>query len=229
MRVHTKVVLDMNTLAVLEDHWEWYEGPVAECKGDQTAKAAEQQQAAFSAQLAATFQKQFGAQSDILKFLTGALKPQIENPQGYSDQALTAMRTSANENIAGSYDNAQRALQNQQFALGGRDLPSGVAEMQTGALKQAEAGDQAAAQNTITLNNENQKQANYWNAIGALSGNASQYNPLGYAGASTGAGNAVSGLSQAFTASNQSQLLGALGGIAGGAGSAFGGWLSKKP
>lgn len=228
MRVNTKVVIDMVTGEVLEHAWYEYSGPVAECKGDSTAQAAEQQQAAFSAQLANVFQKQFAQQSDVLNFLKGALEPQITNPTGYSDQALAAMRTSATQNISSQYDNAQRALQNQNFINGSRDLPSGVQDMQMGALKQGEASDTASAQNTITLNNENLKQSNYWNAIGALSGGvASQYNPLGYAGASTGAANSVAGLSEAYKNSQSSQLLGALGGVAGGAGAAFGGWLGK--
>lgn len=222
MRITTRYEINMVTGEVLGHEWYVYDGPVAECKGDQTAQAAEQQQAAFSAQMAATFNKQYAAQSEVLNFLKGALEPQITNPTGYGTDAMAAMRTSANENISGSYDNAQKAIQNMQFVNGGRDLPSGVNQMQLGGLKMAEAGDQAGAQNTITLNNENLKQSNYWNAMNVLSGNvASQFNPLGYAGASTGAANTVTGLSQAYNASKQSQLMGVLGGAAGGAASAL--------
>lgn len=193
--------------------------------GDSTAKAAEQSQANFSNTLQQIFTKQYGQQSAILNFLTNKLEPQIENPQGYSDTALNSMRTSATDQIATQYQNAQKALQNQQFENGGENLPSGVNEMQTGALRMGQASDTAAAQNQITQQNEQLKEQNYWNAVDALSGNASQYNPQSYAGASTSAGNSVAGLSQAYTASNQSQLLGALGGIAGGAGSALAGYF----
>jgi hypothetical protein len=189
--------------------------------GDSTAKAAENQSMQFQSQLMATFNKQFAAQSDILNFLKGTLEPQITNPQGYGADALAAMRTSATENISGQYDNAQKSLQNQQFALGGRDLPSGVAEMQMGALKQGQASDTSAAQNNITLNDANLKNSNYWNSVNALNGVAAEQNPLGYAGASTSAGNSVANLSQAFQASKQSQLMGVLGGAVGGAASAL--------
>ncbi len=65
--------------------------------------------------------------------------------------------------------------------------------------------------------------------MGVLSGNiVNSQNPLGYAGAATSGSNAVAGLSQAVTASNQSQLLGALGGIAGGVGTALSGPLGSK-
>lgn len=193
-------------------------------KGDQIAKQAEVQQMQFQGQLMQIFQQQFGQQSDMLNFLKTNLEPQITKPTGYSDEAKAAMRASATDNISGQYDNATKALQNVQFARGGRDLPSGVDEMQAGALKGAQAKDTADALNTITLNDENLKQNNYWNAMNVLSGNvASQYNPLGYSSSATNAGNSVAGLSQAYTASKQSQLLGALGGIAGGVGTALAG------
>jgi hypothetical protein len=58
--------------------------------------------------------------------------------------------------------------------------------------------------------------------VNALNGVAAEENPLGYASASSTAGGTVAGLSQAVTASNQSQLLGALGGIVGGAAGGLG-------
>src|SRR5258708_2676650 len=68
----------------------WYndDAPVARLKGDSTAKAAEQQQAAFNAQLMSIFQQQFGRQSAIFDYLKGKMQPMIDNPTGYSDEAL---------------------------------------------------------------------------------------------------------------------------------------------
>jgi hypothetical protein len=101
--------------------------------------------------------------------------------------------------------------------------------MQIGALKGAQASDTAGALNTIELNDENLKENNYWNAMNVLSGNvASQYNPLGYSSSVNGAADATANLGQAYNASKQSQLLGALGGIAGGAGAALGGYFGRK-
>lgn len=201
-----------------------YDDTVALCKGDDVAKKQEADQAAFNTQLMASYQTQFSKQGAILDFLKGKLQPMIDHPTGYTPEALAAMRTSASDNLSTSYDNANKALQNRQFAAGGRDLPSGVNAQISGSLAQAEASDKAAAQNTVTLNDENLKESNYWNAMNVLSGNvAGQYNPIGYANSVSSGSNAVAGLSQAVTASNQSQLLGALGGIAGGVGSAFAG------
>lgn len=216
MKVITKAVLDMETL-----RWEYVEAHdedcrPALCKGDDTAKAAEKQQMQFNQQLMGIFSKQFERQMEIFNFLKGKLEPMIDHPTGFGEDALAAMRTSATENITAQSDNAQRALQNQQFALGGRDLPSGVNEMQFGALKAMEAGKIADSQNQITLANEQLKQQNYWNAMNALNGQEAMLNPLGYANAATQGSNAVANLSQAVTASQQSGLMGMLGGAVGG-------------
>jgi len=229
MRVTTRLTIDMSTGEVLEHEWFDYAGPVALCKGDNTLKQSEQMQFQFQQQLMDVFQKQYGEQSEVLKFLKGKLEPQLDHPTGYSDSAKAAMRAQAVDTISNQYDNAQKAVQGIQFARGGRDLPSGVDAMQIGALKGAQASDTAGALNTVELNDENLKQSNYWNAMNVLSGNvASQYNPLGYAGQTTSAADATANLGQAYNASKQSQLLGALGGIAGGAGAALGGYFASK-
>jgi len=72
-----------------------------------------------------------------------------------------------------------------------------------------EAERQAAAQNDITLANENQRQQNFWRAIGTLSGNNAARNPLGYASAANGGAGAEAALSNANTEANQSGLGGA--------------------
>lgn len=229
MRITTRRTIDIVTGAVLAHEFFEYSGTVALCKGDKTLKASEQLQLQFQTQLMDIFKKQYGDQSEVLKFLRGKLEPMIDHPTGYSDSAKAAMRAEAVDQISAQYDNAQKAIQNIQFTRGGRDLPSGVDAMQIGALKGSQASDTAAALNTIELNDENLKESNYWNAFNVLSGNvASQYNPLGYASETSGAANSVANVGQAYNASRQSQLLGALGGIAGGVGTALGGYFGKK-
>jgi hypothetical protein len=229
---YTKIVGSWADLVVVT-HTEGFEDdrPVALCKGDDTAKATEQlqqqnaqQQMAFNQQLMTLFQQQFGKQNAVMDYLNGKMKPIVDaGGKGFSDDALAAMRTSATDKLSGAYANAQRTLQTREFANGSRDLPSGVNAQLDAALLDSESADKAGAQNNITLANENQKQANYWNAVNVLNGQAAQLDPLGYAGAATnaansatGAGNSVANLSNAVTASNQSQLMGVLGGVAGG-------------
>src|SRR5438105_998688 len=76
---------------------------------------------------------------------------------------------------------------------------------------------QAAAQLGITQQNEALKQANYWNSINVLSGQAATANPLGYANSATSGSGAVADLSKAVTAANGPTLGAVLGGVAGGA------------
>lgn len=193
-------------------------------KGDDTLKAQEQAQAAFTNTLMQSYQQQFGRQSQILDFLTKQMEPMIQNPQGFSPQALTAMRTGASDTNAMQFKNASQALNTQLTARGGAtDLPSGVDAQLRAGMAEAGAQNEAEAQNQITLQNEQLKQQNYWNAVNALSGNAAQFNPTGYANSATSGSQAVGDLGTAYKNSQSSQLLGALGGIAGGVAS---GWAS---
>src|SRR5437667_7334020 len=207
MFISTKNMTDEQFLEFVLTH------PVSGAKGDDTAKQAEQQQAAFNSQLMSVFNQKFTHQSQLLKYLQGKLQRMIDNPTGYSPTELAAMTTGTTDKLSTAYQNAQRALNNQQLQKnGGSDLPSGTQEQLDAALLQAEASDKANAQNTITLNDENLKQSNYWNALNVLNGQtAQQYNPLGYASAANEGGNTVANLSQAVTASQQSGLMGMLG------------------
>src|SRR6266700_4381114 len=223
MRIYTRVVFDSEWNRI-EAECEFYEydGPIALCKGDSTAKAAEQQQAAFNAQLMTIFQSQFAKQNSILDYITPKMQSIIDNPSGYSPEALAAMRANSIDNLSNQYQSAQKALNAKELSGGGAELPSGVNAQLDEALFNAEASDKAGAENNITLSNEQLKQANYWNALSVLSGNAAQINPLGYASAATTGGNTVANLSQAYTASQGPGLMGLLGGVIGGAASVFG-------
>lgn len=170
------------------------------CGGDKTVKESEKlqlenqkQQLDFNKQLMGIFEKQYADQKGVLDYLKAKVQPMIDNPQGHSPEALAAMRTSATDTLSGNYQNAERALQAKRFAMGGRDLPSGVDDQLQAALFQSEAADKANAQNSITVQDENLKQANMWNAINVLSGVGAQFNPQSYAGAATGASGAATG------------------------------------
>jgi hypothetical protein len=219
-----------NRYGAVAQWFEWYSGPVAECKGDQNLKQSEMislqnqsQQLEFSKQLMKVFDKQYADQKEVLDYLKAKAQPMIDNPTGYSEKALAAMRTSATDNLSASYQNAQKALQADRFAGGGRDLPSGADAQLNAALLQSEATDKANAQNGITIQDENLKQANYWNAIGSLTGVSQMINPQSYAGASTGAsgasssaGEATANIGTAYKQSQNSGIMGMLGGLAGG-------------
>lgn len=221
MRITTKLTIDMNTGAMLDHQFYEYAGPVALCKGDSTLRSQEKSQAAFTGTLMSTFKTQFANQSGILNFLSGKLQPMINNPQGYSPEALAAMRTGATETGATQFGNAQKALQESEAARGGNGLPSGVDAQLTAQNANSAAAQESQAQEGITLQNEQQKQNNFWNATNALNGVAAEENPIGYAGQSTAGSQAVGDLGTAYKNSQSSQLLGALGGLAGGAAGAL--------
>jgi hypothetical protein len=213
-----------------------YEGPLDLQKGDSTAKAAEKQQLAFNTQLMSIFSQQFGQQSKIFDYLKGKLQPMIDNPTGLSAEGLAAARTANTDQFSTAYQNAQRALNAKMAASGESQLPSGVGEQLNEALLNAEAADKATGQNQITMQNEQLKQQNYWNAVNGLTGQQAQLNPLGYASSATSGSGAVANLSQAVTASNGPTFGAILGGVAGGAlqgagaaggfGKLFGCWLA---
>ena len=192
-------------------------------KGDQTAKASEVASAAFQNTLTQAFKTQFAKQQGVLDFLNGKLTASVNNPQGLSPTAKAALDTGAIEGVGGQYQNALKTEQAQTAARGGSDLPSGVEAQIQGQLSGAAAGETSSELRNNALVDEQLKQQNYWNSVNGLNGVSAQINPLGYSGEANSAGNTTAGLSQAFTASNQSQLLGALGGIVGGG---LSGWAS---
>jgi hypothetical protein len=197
-------------------------------KGDKTLKAQEQAQANFTNTLMASYKTQFAKQGAILDFLTSKMKPMIDNPTGYSPAALTAMRTQATEGTAKSYSQAEQALHEAEATRGGNGLPSGVDAQLEAENARAGAAQNATSQQDITLANENLRQANYWNAVNSLGGTGAQFNPTGYANSANSGTEATSNIGTAYKNSQSSQLLGALGGIAGGVGSAVGGYFTGK-
>jgi hypothetical protein len=231
MRVITRAILDIESLQWLETDSQEYEGAVAFCKGDKIAKKAEQQQLDFQTQLSKIFTQQYGDQKAQLDYLNGQLKPLVENPTGFTPAQLAAQRTSASDTDTATFQQAQDALNNQTSQASGGSKLVGVAGANVQAkaeLLNAAAQKSASDQNAITTQDALLAQQNKWNAVNVLSGNAAQMNPLGYASATTGAGSSVAGLSQAYTQSNQSQILGALGGIAGGGGTALAGYFGAN-
>lgn len=227
MVIYTHIVLDSETGRLISRRGYSWTGPVALCKGDSTAKQAEKDQLNFNEQLMNLFTQQYGTQQAQLKYLQSKMQPIIDaGGQGMSPEALAAARTTATDTTSQEYQNAQAAL-NQQ--LGGNSKLANVAGATTeadAALLNSEAGQKAKAQEDITMQNEQLKQQNYWNAINALNGVSAQENPLGYAGEATSGGNTVAGLSQAYKASQHSQWMDLAGAALGGAGSVLGGAAS---
>jgi hypothetical protein len=204
-----------------------WEGPWALCGGggtpDPEAEAEEAETVTFDQSLMNIFQQQYSTQQQQLAYLQGKMEPIINaGGQGYTSDQLASMRTAATDVNSEQFQGAQQALNNTIAANSGGSKLTGVAgsTIQANAeLNAAEAQTQAQAQETITSQNAQLQQSNYWNAINALNGVAAQENPLGYASASNQAGSTVADLTNAnanYIKSTQSPLMGALGGIIGG-------------
>lgn len=189
-------------------------------KGDDEIKAQERMQLGFNNQLKSIFATQFGQQSGILNFLNQKLTGQVANPTGLSPTAEAAMRTSATEQAARDFAHAQTATQAGEAARGGSTLPSGVDAQLRAENANAAAAENTTAQTGITMEDQQLKQQNYWNAVSGLSGVAGQENPNAYAGEFNSGSGTVGSLGGAYQSTQQSPVLGVLGGIAGGAATA---------
>jgi len=216
MKIYSRIVFDIETLAVLEADSYEYTGPIAECKGDNTASAEEQSQADFSKQLQTAFQTNNAAQQNQLNFLNAKMQSAINNPQGYSAQTLASMRAQANDQVAAQDQNVTRAVNNSQAVRGGAEaLPSGVSSQINAAIQSQAAQAGNAAQQGITENNANLENNNYWNAVKGEEGVAGMENPEGMAGEDNQAASTISGLSNAVTQSQGPSVDSILGGVIG--------------
>lgn len=233
MRVTTKIVFDIAG-NVLEHEWHEYDGPVSECKGaTDSEKSTAQSQTDFMNQLMGNYATQFGNQSAILKSISDSVTPTLlagPNQFGYSKQQEGALRTQASEGTAGTYKMAKQATGESLAAVGGGNvfLPSGVKAGLTAQNANAAAALESNQQLGITNQGYELGRQNYGNAIGALSNVASQYSPLGYAGAGTNAGQAAFGseseIQKADAAASPWATIGGL--LGGGASSFLGGYGS---
>lgn len=179
-----------------------------------------QSQINFDKTLQGLFQQQFAQQKGVLDYLQNTAKPIVERSlagQGFTPEALTAMRTSATDDLSQQYQNAQAALNQTLKTSGDANVPSGVTVGANASLLNQEAIAKAGAQRDITVQNAGFANSNLWNAMSVLSGNAAQINPLGYASSATGGSGAVAGLGEsqgalqnAITNANNSSFFGKL-------------------
>lgn len=168
-------------------------------------------------------QQQFGESSGIFQYLNKSFQSAITNPRGFSPEALNAMRTSANDQVATNFQNAEKSVQ-ERFAIHGTpEVQSGVESQVGGELAARAAEAQTGAQNDITLANEKEKiDQQKFATQGALSLYGAT-NPDSTANAETGVSNSVANNQKVgFEDSMGNSLLGAISGLAGSVTSAAG-------
>lgn len=204
-------------------------GQVALCKGaDASQNNLNASQTQFYNTLSNDYGTQFANQSNILSSLNNALSPTVAagpNQFGYSTAQTNALNSTAIQGTAQAYNNAQKSLQNQQAAQGGGNmqLPSGVAAQNNATLASSGANQESSQLLGIQNAGYAQGNTNYNNAVSALGGVASQYNPTGYAGSANSAGSSAASEANTIQQENQaSSPLSILGGVLGGIGSIAG-------
>ena len=143
---------------------------------------------------------------------------------GYTPQELTDLNTMAAEGTAGYYQQAQRALAQNEATLGGGtsniNMTAGASADARARLAAAAAGQSAQQRLQIQQQGYDIGRQQYGEAISGEEALAAGWNPNQFAGSATGAGQTAS--AQANQIAEQQQqawgsVLGALGGIAGSA------------
>jgi hypothetical protein len=140
----------------------------------------------LAATMAANYNQQFGAQSEILKSLTGQLTPIANlgpNQQGFSPEELAAMNTQAINVSGAATRNAQQATAGVLAGRGGggtSGIVSGIDAQIRGSIASAGAQQLAGAQNEITQRNYQAGRENFWAATHGEHALAGLYNPTEY-------------------------------------------------
>lgn len=232
MRIFTKIRLQWNgqqyVTDMAESEWFEYSGPVEECKG---ASAAENAAQANSANLFQALQQDltttFGQQQGILNNLNQGWSPIFQagpSQYGFTPAEDSNLRTQADTGVANNYQQAKQATGEAISSVGGGNvfLPSGSTTQIEANNANAAAGQRSAENLGITQAGYATGRQNFLSAANALSGVASQENPLGYAGTANSANsNAFNEASQINKENQAASPWGALGGILGGVAGSF--------
>lgn len=238
MRIHTKLDYIWSGTEYVLIHSEGFDCPengLALCKGASSSEnAINQQQQAFQTTLQNDYGQQFANQSNILSSLNNSLAPTVAagpNQFGYSTGQTNSLNSTAIQGAASANKQAQQQVQNQQAIAGGGNefLPSGVNAQVNASVASNSANN--LSNNLLNIQNAGYQQGNqnYNNAIAGMGGVAGQYNPLGYASGTTGAGSAAFGGASTIQQQNAAASpWGAIGGLVGGLGGAFLGPLGSS-
>lgn len=179
-----------------------------------------QQQAQMFSTLQSNYNQMFSGQQAILNSLNSSVTPVLQagiNQYGFSKPEDAALRTQSDEATAAGYQKVKQATGEALSGIGGGNsfLPSGVeAGINANAATQF-AAQQANQQLGITQAGYAQGRQNYLTAANVLSDVSKQMDPLGYAGASTTAGNSAFGSANTINQQNlaaQQAMFGAIGG-----------------
>lgn len=173
---------------------------------------------------------QYANQQDIYGQVNSVLSPVLsKGPQqeGFSAGETENMNAQAVEGTAENFQAASRATNEELSAQGGGNsgITTGGASQMKAELAASAAATQSQEENQITQANYAQGYNEFQNAENEEMGVAAGDNPLGWAGATTGAGSAASTTANQIAQENNSWINAALGA----AGSIGGAVVSENP
>jgi hypothetical protein len=238
-RVWTKVVMEWSEAeqryVTDESRSEWfdYNGPVAECKGGDTAKKQLDQQNALAKQ-------QLDLENKKLQQIDSGVGKYLSGNEGFDPETLASIKSQFLNNNALDFSNAGSAVRDALAAKGqgNGDLPvGGTYTRGISGLMGAQASQHGAGLLNIGVANGQQALANKFNAASVLSGNAAV---LGgnvgtfNAGATGALGDYIRAKNTGFLSSLSQGFGGALGGglgkiVTGGLSGVLGGGGEKGP
>ena len=162
--------------------------------GDQ--KTIQQEQIDQYQQMIDLTKQQYANQQGIFKPMLDKLQPIFAagpEQQGFAGPELDTLRAQSTEGTAENYSQAAKAVGEEIGASGG-DIaePSGAADTLRAEIASSAAGEESKEQTQITEANYATGRENWQTAGEELMSIAAGENPLGYAGATTGSGEAAS-------------------------------------
>lgn len=228
--VRSSLYWNGNRYIVIAENSRLYVGRTTYCKGASSEqKSLEASQANFYNTLLQQQQTQFGKQDALYAAIRNVYDPIVAagpNQYGFGGAEDKALRTQASEGTAAQYRAAQAATSSAMAARGGGNsfLPSGVEADINSRVAGGAAAQEASQQLGITKAGYEVGRENFNNATGVEMGIASGFNPLGYAGAATSAGNSAFNMASEIQKANAAASpWGTIGGLVGGVAGAFAG------
>jgi phage-related protein len=174
--------------------------------GDSIIRSTESQWGNFANYLTNVFKTQYGLQSNIFSALTNQFTSMINNPQGYSQAALSGLKGGLVQNVATQFNNAKQNVQNNEAVQGsfGGNVKSGVNAQINGQLGAAAASTTASGLDQIEQQNEQLKIENQRIGMQGLMGVAQGENPQSFMSGATSAAGAVGSLGMDYFNTDQS-------------------------
>lgn len=175
MKIYEKVVIDIETGAILsEDSYE-YHGEIAKCCGPTSAeKTTSAQQSKIAGQMSANYSTTFSQQQDLIAALNKSFSPivaQGPGQQGMTPAELAARNTAAINATAGANRMAQQSAANFGAGEGGGSssgLTSGIEKQIEGSIASTQASNLSNTENQIQQENYATGRDNYNRATAGL-------------------------------------------------------------